>query len=348
MYFSTFLIYAIFMCLSVLLAFISQYSKRKIDKIFFLLIAYFVIVLFWSIRYDIGFDYENYIYIYYEIKNGYSSYVEPVYAFLSKLFSVEGGEYLTISAMSFLTYFFLFYMFIKKNVLWLGVFFSLAFQFQFMAANQVRQALAISVFLCLLHSIEKKRSLTWIIGIIIVALICHTSALFLLVMIPFCRINLSGKKWCIIISVLFLLYLKGAFRNLGNVLITSLPLPDNYQHFLLSDRVESESVGFSMVMLFYVLVALYIAWNYNMKEDRIFSLYMLGTCMYIVFIEYHLFLRLSFYLFYTNIYIASMFCKENRRLGKILLVVSFLFYLFVCAQPTNMHGVIPYKTLLIK
>ncbi|WP_196052073.1 EpsG family protein [Bacteroides clarus] len=345
--FSSLVIYAIFMQLSVSLAFVSRYSTPKYHFLL-VLVTYLLVVSFWALRHDIGFDYENYTYIFYEIKNGYSSYVEPAYYLLCRIFSrVDGGEYYVIGAMSMLTYTILFYFFLRKNILWQGLLFSLVFQFQFMAANQIRQALAICVFFLILPYIEKKQTLKWGIGVGIIALVCHTSAIFLFLLIPLCRINLSGKKWCFIISILYILYLEGVFRSLGNFLLLNLPLPENYQHFLATDRVEAEVIGFSLVMLFNVAVALYVAWNYVTEEKRIFSLYMIGICLYIVFVEYHLLLRLSFYLFYINLYVVSSFCKEKKS-GRILVIISVIFFLFICAQSTNMHGVIPYKSLLAK
>ena len=346
MYISTFFTYSIFGFISILLAYLSQVCNRYSHRVLLIIFAYILVVSFWSFRYGIGFDYDSYIFIYYEIKNGYSSYVEPAFYFISKLFSkISHGEYWVIASMSILTYLFLFYVLVKKNVLWLGLLFSLAFQYQFMAANQIRQALAISAFLCLLSLIERKQTLKWCIGIVLITLLFHTSALFLFFLIPFCQIRISGKKWCLIISILYIAYLSGIFHQFGNLLLTTLPVTENYQHFISSDRINPEQIGFSLVMLFNVLVALYIAWNWQLNEKRIFTLYMIGICMYIVFIEYHLLLRLSFYLLYVNIYIASLFCEEQSKKGVWLILATIIFSLFNFAQSTNYHGVIPYRTL---
>ena len=344
---NTFLIYTYFGIFSITFAYLSQICKRKENQIIFITITYILVVTFWSIRYRIGFDYDNYIHLFYEIKNECQSYyVEPMYTLLCKLFAkIDKGEYMVIASMSALTYLFLFHILIKKRILWLGLFFSLAFQYQFMAANQIRQALAISAFLCLLPAIENKQPRKWIIGIILITLFFHTSALFLLFLIPFCNIKLSGKKWSLIISILFVAYLNDVFLKLGNFLFLTLPIPEKYQIYLLTERIEAEEVGFSLVMLFNILVAIYIAWNYQLKENRIFTLYMIGICMYIIFIEYHLLQRVSFYLFYINIYIASIFYKQQNKKGLWLILASIVFSLFNFAQSTNMHGVIPYKTL---
>ncbi|MBO4985113.1 MAG: EpsG family protein [Bacteroides sp.] len=342
----SFFIYTIFFSFSVFFAYISTHIPNR-NKPILIAFTYCFIVFFWSIRDDIGFDYANYVLIYKEINAGYSSHVEPLYYSLSRIFSnFEKGYLLTLSAMSALTYFFLFKAFVYKGILWQGILFSLCFQFQFMAANQVRQALAISVFIYLLKYIEQKKYIIAILGIIVVVFFIHTSAFFLLVIIPLSYIRISPKKWSAIIIVLYFLYLKGVFRNLGNILMTTLPLPENYQHFLLSERMEPEVIGFSLIMLFYVLISLYILYNENyIKEKSILTLYMFGVCMYILFIEYHLLLRLSFYLLYINMYIASIIHKNNRNRGEALLLSSVLFYLFICLQPTNMHGVIPFKCI---
>lgn len=115
------------MQLSVSLAFVSRYSTPKYHFLL-VLVTYLLVVSFWALRHDIGFDYENYTYIFYEIKNGYSSYVEPAYYLLCRIFSrVDGGEYYVIGAMSMLTYTILFYFFLRKNILWQGLLFSLVF-----------------------------------------------------------------------------------------------------------------------------------------------------------------------------------------------------------------------------
>ena len=346
MHIDTFFIYTFFGIFSFICSYLSQACKRRENQIIFISIAYISVVTFWSIRYRIGFDYDNYIYLFHEIKKGYSSYVEPMYTLLCKLFSnINKGEYLVIASMSALTYLFLFIILIKKKIFWPGLFFSFAFQYQFMAANQIRQALAISAFLCLLPTIENKQPSKWIVGIILITLLFHTSAIFLLFLIPLCNIKISGKKWCLAISILFVAYLNGAFQKFGNFLFSVLPIPERYQLYLLTERIESEDVGLSLVMLFNILVAIYIAWNYQLKENRIFTLYMIGICMYIIFVEYHLLLRVSFYLFYINIYMASIFYKQQSQKGLWLILASILFSLFNFAQSTNMHGVIPYKTL---
>lgn len=54
--FSSLVIYAIFMQLSVSLAFVSRYSTPKYHFLL-VLVTYLLVVSFWALRHDIGFDY---------------------------------------------------------------------------------------------------------------------------------------------------------------------------------------------------------------------------------------------------------------------------------------------------
>lgn len=342
----SFLVYSSFLLISTLLAFISQWCKNKNNSIAFLIFTYSFIVIFWSLRYGIGFDYDTYIDISKEIRKGYGSYTEPIYHFASLLFPFDGGEFFTISFMSAITYFFLLLFLYKNNILWQGVFFSIILQFQFMASNQIRQALAITVFLFALEYIEKKSYKIWIPILILNVLLCHTSAFVLFLIIPFAqRIKLSNKKWMIIIVTLYLLQLVGAFKSLGNILLTTLPIPENYLHFINSDRVLAEDIGFSPVTLFYVLVTIYVLMYYNPKNRTVLNLYLIGLCMYVVFIEYHLLQRLSMYCFYISIYIISKYCANSKQNGINVVLASIAFYTLLITKETNLHGVIPYSSL---
>ncbi|WP_299231495.1 EpsG family protein [uncultured Bacteroides sp.] len=344
--FRSFLIYTVFLLVSSVLALMSQLCKKRINSIAFLIVTYIFIVTFWSLRYGIGFDYDSYIDISKEIRNGYDSYVEPVYHLASMLFQFNGGEFFTISLMSAITYFFLIASLYRNNILCQGIFFSIVLQYQFMASNQIRQALAIAVFLFALEYIEKKKYKIWIPILVLDVLLCHTSAFILFLIIPLAQnIKFSNHKWIIIIVVLYILQLAGVFRNLGNIVLTSLPIPENYMHFINSDRVLAEEIGFSPVFLFYIIITVYILIYYNPQNRINLNLYLIGLSMYIIFIEYHLLQRLSMYCFYVIIYIISKYCINSKQHGINVILASIVFYLFLITRDTNLHGVIPYKSL---
>ena len=60
---STFLVYTMFGFFSVLLAYFADLCRNSLHKLPFIVLSFIVVVVFWAVRYDIGFDYENYIYI---------------------------------------------------------------------------------------------------------------------------------------------------------------------------------------------------------------------------------------------------------------------------------------------
>ena len=138
------LIYNVFIIIACGLAY---WTERSGYRPLGLLLTFAFVVIFWAIRYDIGYDYKGYVTIFYLVKYGYPYDVELGYRWLNKCFTWSQTGYIgALGVMTILSYFFLFKMFIREKILTLGLFFSMAFLLQFMLANQVRQALVLVYF----------------------------------------------------------------------------------------------------------------------------------------------------------------------------------------------------------
>ena len=112
-YFS-WLVYGIFMVIACALAYKTE--RENYDPVW-LGITYLFVVVFWGIRYDIGFDYAGYRGIFSDIKYKDWSYVEPGFYFLNKLFVGSETGYIGVLAVSTaLTYFFLFKAFTRYRI----------------------------------------------------------------------------------------------------------------------------------------------------------------------------------------------------------------------------------------
>lgn len=340
------IIYILYGIISVGIAYVAQKNNSKIIAG----IAYLIVVLFWGFRCNIGFDYDGYVQIFDDIRYGQRSYVEIGYYYLNYIFSPWGNGYIgTFFLASAVTFFFLFKAFWERKILWQGLFFSLALQFQFMAANQVRQAIAIAIFLYILNYLENRSYLKFVIGIICIVFAFHTSAICLLFAIPLSRIRLNKIIWTIILVATYFLYLKGYFVSLGNYLFEILPIPERYTAYLLGDRVNPEQIGFSLVQLSNVLIGLYLLWNEKyILSKSLLPVFLAGLVAYMVFIEYHLFLRMSFYFVYSNIILASLLCSRSPKKGFPLVVFCGLLFVLICLQSSNMHGVLPYQSWFFK
>lgn len=308
-----------------------------------LILTYLVVVLFWAIRYDIGYDYAGYVDIFEEIRRGASSYVEPGYYYLNRLFDGNPHGYVWVLAvMTVVTYFFLFKLFVREKILALGLFFSAAFQFQYMASSQVRQAAVVAIFLYLLRFLEAKKYMQYIVGVVICLLI-HTSAVFLFLAIPLRKLRLSRMIWGGLVLVLYGCYLKGLFRTLGTSLITAFPLYEKYQT---TDRILPEDLGFSIVMLWNIGVACYfLVYAKLINRPVLLNLYMVGVCMYCIFFEFHLLSRISAYFVYINIYLSALLCKNNLYYAIPLCVAAILVFILLSLKIPNLHGIFPYQTI---
>lgn len=247
---------------------------------------------------------------------------------------------------SAITFGFLYYTFWKYNICWQGILFSVVFQFQFMAANQISQAISISIFLSFFHLLLERKYTTYIICVLLITFLIHYSSIFLLLAIPISLIKINRWLACICLILVYVAYLAGIWKNLGNILLTTLPIPETYVHLLSSGKLQPENVGFSIVQLFNVAMCLYAIWNKRFIDNSLSMVYFCGIILYIIFIEYHLFLRISTYFLYTDILAISLLCRKRPQKGKIVVIISALFYIMICSQESNLHGVIPYDSVI--
>lgn len=341
MNFQDWLIYLTFMLLSCAFAFRAERSNYNPVWV---AVTYLFIVGFWAVRYKIGFDYKGYMEIFASIKYGGYSYVEPGYYYLNKLFAFSSHGYVyVIGLTTALIYLFLFKMLLDRRILFYGIFFALSFQFQFLAANQIRQAVVIAGFLYVVRYIEQKKYWAYTIRILLLMLF-HYSALFLLIAIPLSKIRLP--KWCCFGALVgaFVLLRSGVLHFLGTAILQSLPFYEAYQNNLA--RMQAEDIGFSIVIVFYILVACYlIIYRDTIRLPALFNVYIIGFTLYILFVDFHLINRIMQYLIFLNVILASVLCKHNFRQGALLFIVTFLVFNLLAARDINQHGIHPYSTV---
>lgn len=338
--FESTVIYSVFLVVSCCLALMTEKSHYHPVGIFF---TYAFIVGFWAVRYKIGYDYEGYMDIFYDIKHGYNSYVEPGFWLLNKCFVFSSIGYVWVLAvMTALSYFFLFKLFIRERILVYGIFFSIVFLLQFMLTNQVRQAFVLVYFLYVIHYLEEKKYLKYILALLPM-LLFHVSVVLLMLLVFIAKIRLNKIVWMILILSTYFMYLSGFFKVVGTKLMLMFPLYDVYK---LTDRMMAENVGFSIVMLFGVCVALYLlVFDKSINRPVLMTVFLTGIVLYNIFIEYHLIGRVVFYLTYINVILASSLCKNNKVNGMLLLCSAFLFFLLLSGKEPSYHGTLPYQTI---
>lgn len=308
-----------------------------------LLLTYAFVVVFWAVRYKIGYDYVGYMTIFKDVRYDLSSYVEPGYWALNKLFSWSPIGYVgVIFVMTALSYFFLFKLFVRERILTLGLFFSMAFYLQFMLTNQVRQAFVLVYFLSVVHYLEESKYWKYILSLLPM-LLFHTSVVFLFPLVFVTKLRLSKITWAILMLGTYIMYLSGCFREVGTKLLMVLPIYDRYKF---TSYMAAEDVGFSIVMLFELCVALFILFfSDTINRPVLLTIYLLGIVFYNVFVEYHLIGRVVFYLTYLNIILASVLIKKDGHNGVLLFGVTWFVMILLLGKEPTRHGNLPYQTI---
>jgi len=341
---TSWLIYNFVLFLSVSFAFISTRTKyRNI----FILFSYLSIVIFCSIRYDVGWDYLGYVESFGVIKDYGVYYFEFGYLILNKLFAFSPIGYLGVFAvMSALTYYFLFKAFLRENILVVGIFFTFTFQFIFMANDQIRQGFAIAIFIYTLKFIENNQYFKYILFIIAISLLVHTSAIFLLSAILISKINLKYYIWIILIFISYFLYLTGYFINIASYILPYIPF---YSKFLDNFRAEAEPTTHYLIVTFWVLVSILIAiCTKYIKRKKITTIYLFGSILFPAFVDFHIFNRFVFYFTFVHIILLGIIVKNNKYWGIIFIVVAYFLFSIYCLNNWGLSGGYPYKSIFFE
>lgn len=142
---TTVLFYHFILISSTFFVWLSEKGKRKIDRYFFLIIAFCLVFIPSSIRYDTGVDYLSYIRIYENINTllGLNYITEPFFYFINVfVYSLDGSPQWVIAILAFLFTSAAFMSYPKKNG-WVihFIFFVMVY---FESFNIIRQSVAIS------------------------------------------------------------------------------------------------------------------------------------------------------------------------------------------------------------
>jgi len=346
----TLFIYNLALALNIFFAVCSEKIKSSSNHILIVL-SFLVVFLFVGLRYNVGNDYEAYTYLYNAIRGGVNTHVEYGYYALNKVFSynLDGYKYVMIVS-SFITFLFLYMTLIRDKILSLGLFFVFTFEFLFLINDQVRQGVAISIFLFSIYYIEKRYFYKYLIFIISAALLFHYSALLLIPAYFIYRKKIASWIWFVAIIVSFIFYLKGFFQKILINLIAFIPYyGERYVKY--SKFVTPEELGSGMAVLFWVLLALFIAYKqHKIERPVLINLYLFGMVFYLIFLDFHLLSRAAAYMFYIKILIFPLYLSvEKNMFFKItILVIALLFFELEVFLDLGKHGGFPYQTIFSK
>lgn len=264
--------------IAILFAWIARFQKTKYGG---LEVAFILLTVFMSIRYNFGNDYPGYLNRFLSI-GAYSNIdltlesTEIGWAVLNLLFQPIGffGMVIVLTVFEYAVIYRLIKKYVPKEWYWLSVFiFTLNTGYMLVFGSMMRQFLAMCILIIAVEFIVKKR---WISSILLVLLasLFHTSALILL---PFCffgylGISLTKKKALIWFGVYLSLYFM-AVELLGDYFFKLVELEqfEKYQYYIGGEKGKlGTGIGVIFSMIMYLILLLHQ--KYQSKDMQIIFL----------------------------------------------------------------------------
>ncbi|MBU3197731.1 EpsG family protein [Clostridium estertheticum] len=279
------MIYFYIFIVILILAILELSTKLNMKKLFN--VIFILLTLMSSLRYGVGSDFFNYMYIYSGIPKLNNPYFKTVVAHTEygynviqgffKMFNLDYSVFVfVITAITML----LFYLYIKKNsrhyMVSLLIFYSM-YYFTYINSG-IRQGLAIGLFLVvLLPMLQKKEYLKYVLFTLLFSLI-HSSIVIVLVL-PLIYFNVNKENFIMMILCASII----SFANIGFLLKPFGRIYTSYQYYL-GAQINIFPI-ISRVVIFSIIVILYKSVSNKIKiEDKnIMKYYIVGIIIYITF-----------------------------------------------------------------
>lgn len=247
--------------------------KKKMLKHLYLFIAFIPFLFLLILRYNVGTDYQQYIYNYYTYGLNSES-KEYLFEFVILIANYFNNPLLIPTIIGILTYCFI-AKFIDNFSTNIGYSILMIFVtgFFFMSCTMMRQCLAIAIFLYSTKYLLRNKYIHFII-LIILATLFHTSSIiylvFMLIYIIIKNINFSRRiRFITMITLLIIVYFMSSF--LRTLLFSFLNQLGRYEGYFGS---EHDSGNFSGSH-FFMGIAPFIPCLLNFKETKINKLFCL-------------------------------------------------------------------------
>jgi hypothetical protein len=323
-------IYGLFILINLFLAkgYESIHKNLKLKKIVFFVLWLFIVV-FVSIRYDVGNDYSNYVgHFWYINNNGFITPDYIIFELLTHIFSFSKNGYIGVFSIYFIFTFSLVLHVLKKyNIVLWGLFVFFTFGIFFDSLDRIRQVAALAIFIYALEDIEKNHFFSFLMKIIFASLF-HFSAFILL---PFYFVSklpinkLITSLWFFILIIGFFI---GIWSNLIEYIYSYIP----YYNTLYQDSINAEKIdelgtglGFLGKVLFIYLNVLFAPVNNKYKV-----LLMVGLTFYIIGVGNLNIERVSDYFLAITLISFPFFVKYFKKSeNKIIIVFPIIMFLLI-------------------
>lgn len=346
--FESLIIYSSIMIIALFFAYSVKYTRQKE---FMFILSFFTLFIFTATRFGVGNDYMSYITNFYHIRNTGEYFHELGFFLPSILLKDFKYGYLVIFALyAFFTYFFLFLVFIEKRIFMYGILFIFTTNFLYMSNDQIRQGLAIAIFIYSIKYIKSRNFYRYTIIIFLITFVVHYSSIILFPVYFIYRLKLSTKTLIVALISFTVLSYAGFFSNITLFVIKNIPYYGEHYTKIGGGRLlVPEKLNSGLAHLFWILIAFFITYNRSkVKEDIYFKIYILGVFLHLVFFNYLLTRRITYFFTYVDVIVFSLYLKneKNTLLRRGFIVGSVAFFLLSILINANGHGAFPYKSFL--
>lgn len=359
--------YSIIIILCILLYILQRKGKisKKIGVFYWTLIT--LLFLISAFRYNVGQDYEHWIDVYNWILNGEpaGNYVEIGYRYLNKL--IQLVPFFNAYVLFFITSIFIIYGFgyliyknVEKEYWFLSVFMFICSGIFFASLNLIRQYIAVVIIAFGIDFLKKNKYISFVIFVLLASLF-HTSALIVLVFLPFYLIfrNRRFSKALTIIYVLSLVFMVVDLRQILEYM--KFIIPERWEWYLQSEFLTERNFSAITKQLVPNLLLIFVLMKRKQvieksKENDIYILMLfidviITNCFYGVLVL----LRLSYFFDISLIFIIPIifellqnYNKKIENLGKLSIFGYYILLTVVTIFLMNGHGVMPYQTIFFK
>lgn len=366
-------LYPFFMLLSIITTCVipkstyQKYSQRRVPYYLYALLPILIFTIIWGLRFNVGTDYMNYVYIVETESLNLISKERGFVFFVSLLRSLNLGA----------TFFFFFtclvtifsqYVFSRRFDRTFSIFLIFFFYTTcscFSSLNGIRQSLALAIFVGSIPLFFEKRYLLWIFASLF-AFCFHQSYIILIIaflILVFGKKPIFLNKYIVLAIYLTSVFIGFTFQGVFvQAISTDLEL-FGYGRYI--ERAENAidydtsalyGIGVVLTVLSTSLIILNQNSIFKEKEKTLnyyfYWFYIIGSIMMFVFAGNIFLGRINQY-FYDSFYITlAYFCYRkilsNSLSDRIQAVVVCLIYfaLFVANIMANNNGVVPYQNLL--
>lgn len=340
------IIYCVFLLVVICLLLLKKMYKN--DFIDYLIVI--VVLLFASMRFNVGFDYMSY----YNMVDKFDQYIkhlvkEPLHNFIVYISYYFNSPQLLFIIYAILMYSFI-YLTIKdfSHMTELSLFLYITFPMFFLNSLDIlRQHLAVAIVFYSIRFVFQKNFIKYLIMIIFASLF-HRSAIIAIPIYFFGTFNISKLMlYCIIVVSNFL----------SPILFQIVKIIMPYYVYYLENKL---GVGGTKIIYIVNILAIFIIWikdrlvKYNKNNIIYINLFVFGTLLYNSLLKFgHAGPRASLYFIIFLILILPdiIYCFKERTIIKVsiyfLCVILFFSTLFISSRNHHKSPYIPYNLFFI-